>query len=140
MEELTLFDHLSKLGFTSQDYLLVVLCPIFAALGSLVHAMLLEINPNKIPSGGALRSGNHAMAVLKWHISRLFIGAALGLILGLYFVGSLIESPNAVSRVLALAVLMGFSAPKLWLMQEKHILEQVEKKIEAAIGNASLNK
>ncbi|HCV02594.1 MULTISPECIES: hypothetical protein [Pseudoalteromonas] len=140
MDTSGIYTLFTSLGFTIQDYLLITLCPLFAAIGSMVHAMLVEINPNKLPTSGRMREKNHAMATLKWLFYRIFIGAALGLILGLYFVGSLVESPNAIARIFALAVLLGYSAPKLWAMQEKHILEQMDKKIKVAIGESNPNK
>jgi len=89
MDTSGIYTLFTSLGFTIQDYLLITLCPLFAAIGSMVHAMLVEINPNKLPTSGRMREKNHAMATLKWLFYRIFIGAALGLILGLYFVGSL---------------------------------------------------
>ena len=112
MDTSGIYTLFTSLGFTIQDYLLITLCPLFAAIGSMVHAMLVEINPNKLPTSGRMREKNHAMATLKWLFYRIF----------------------------ALAVLLGYSAPKLWAMQEKHILEQMDKKIKVAIGESNPNK
>ena len=125
---------LAQIGFKPQDFLLVSLSPLCAALGSIVHGMLLEMNPSRLPTKGGVREWIHAAVIVKWFFYRIFIGGVLGLVIALYFVGSLTESPTSLARVLALAVLVGYSAPRLWLFQEQHLLQEFDKRIRVALG------
>ena len=92
-----------------------------------MHGMLTEMNPTRLPLGGRVRSSIETLVFMKWCAYRLFIGCALGLVVGLYFVGSLNENPTSLARVLALAVFIGYAAPKLWSLQERHLLRHVDK-------------
>lgn len=125
---------LTQIGFKPQDFLLVSLSPLCAALGSIVHGMLLEMNPSRLPSKGGMREWIHAAVIAKWFFYRIFIGGVLGLVIALYFVGSLTESPTSLARVLALSVLLGYSAPRLWLFQEQHLLQELDKRIRTTLG------
>jgi len=117
---------LRSLGFSQVDLLLLAFSPICAGIGSTVNGMLTEMNPSRLPRAGRIRSHLEALAFLKWCSYRLFIGCALGLVVGLYFVGSLNDSPTSLARVLALAVILGYGAPKLWQLQEQQVLREAE--------------
>jgi hypothetical protein len=133
MSEFTVLSAMQQLGFMPQDYLLLLLAPLGAGLGSIVHGMLIEINPNKLPTSGRLRTTTEVMMVLKWSSYRLVIGAVLGLVVALYFVGSITSNPTSIARILALSVFVGYAAPKLWALQEKHLMDEIEKKVRAAV-------
>ena len=128
-----MFEKLTELGLSTQDVLLLVLCPICAAIGSLVHWAILEINPMKRSAGGSLRTFLELGAHIKWIILRVFIGSVIGLVLALYFMGTINEGINSMARILAFAVLLGYSAPRFWKVQEELIVSTIEKKVREAL-------
>lgn len=131
MDELTILSALQALGFGAMDGLLIVFAPLCAGIGSTVHGMLVEMNPTQLPRGGRVRTPTEVAVFMKWCPYRLFIGCALGLVVALYFVGSLSHSPTSLARVLALAVFVGYAAPKLWSLQEDHLVRQIESRLGA---------
>jgi len=119
----------SQLGFSAQDVILLKLCPLFSVLGGLVHFVLLDVNFERLPSGGGWHTRSAVMGRIKWTLGRVFISAVLGIIFALYFVGALTEGPTTVARILAFAVVVGYMAPKLWSTQEKLLLSAMEKRV-----------
>lgn len=133
-----LTEYAEQLGMRTQDLLLLIISPICAIIGSFVHYALLDIDPSRMPRGGRILSTVEAMARAKWIFLRLFVGAALGLVLALYFIGVIEEGINALTRLLAFAVLIGYCAPRLWIAQEKLILSAVEKRIDTLLTQHGL--
>lgn len=129
---------IDALKLTHIDVWLIFLSPICSILGSLAHMCLIEINPNKMPGRGHTHvvCFIDAMGRFKWIVYRLFVGAVLGLLFAFYFVGAIAENATTLFKLLAFAILVGYSAPRLWFMQEKILMEQIDSKIRTAIDNA----
>lgn len=109
-------------GFSGYDLALLCACTIGALVGSLVQAMVLTISldgpPNDLstfkiapPEIRAVRSG--------WLTLRMFIGGVLGFVFGLYFVGMLHETPATFAKIWALSFIVGYAAPRIWLIKEE---------------------
>jgi len=60
----------------------------------------------------------------------LYIGLVLGLVIALYFVGAFTQSITTLARILALCILIGYQAPKIWQLQERLVESHIENKIE----------
>jgi len=124
---------LTGLGFSSFDIVLIVICPIGGLIGSLAHAIHLSINPINPPS----EEGKNYIASKElqeargiWLSLRLMLGAILGFVIGLYFVGTIQESASTITKIMALAIVAGYAAPKIWLAQEEVIIKQLGSKSE----------
>lgn len=61
-----------------------------------------------------------------WIVLRLMLGAILGFVFGLYFVGSLHETPATFAKVWALSFVVGYAAPKIWAVKEQVLIQKLE--------------
>jgi len=129
---------IEALKLTQIDMWLIILSPICAVIGSVTHMCLIEMNPHKMPGRGQtiLLNRIDVLGRLKWVISRLVIGGVLGLLFAFYFVGAINENSTSLFKLLAFAILVGYSAPRLWFMQEKILLDQIDSKIRAALHSS----
>ncbi|MNG30415.1 hypothetical protein D3C84_1160290 [compost metagenome] len=59
------------------------------------------------------------------------LGAILGLVISLYFLGSIQQNISTVAKIVALSIIAGYAAPKVWAAQQ--IL--VEAKIKQVIDD-----
>ncbi len=134
-----MFEMLTSIGLKGHDLALLILCPAGAALGSYAHAILQMINPHQMPGvGGTVPlSFVDGMGRFAWTIFRISLGGILGLVVALYFIGSIQENISTVSKIVALSILLGYSAPKLWLSQERIILKQSEKFLDTQLDQHS---
>ena len=149
-------------GLSVLDVTLLCLCPVFAALGTVVSGTIKKLGEKidfeeatTLPANRLyedltdltiaekLRTYNEERKELFEHFKRrekrltafrlAFIGFALGVVIALYFVGSITQSITSVARVFALCVLLGYQAPNLWAVQEKVIGKVVEEKLTEAL-------
>jgi len=129
--------NLTLLGFSSYDVALLILCPIGAVIGSFAFAITETIShkPPKKEEDYTFASEHVSKARGSWLGLRLILGAILGFVLGLYFVGSIQETATTLAKIMALSILAGFSAPNIWLAQEKAITSKV-----SALLDESSNK
>jgi hypothetical protein len=132
---------LSSLGLNAFDVALLFLCPVGGVIGSFAHAIMLSIHPEQPPNKEGemyLASKELQEARGVWIGLRLILGGILGFVIGLYFIGSIQESASTVAKIMALSVLAGYAAPKIWVNQEKSLVEGfkiVEKDINRENGN-----
>jgi len=119
-------EFLLELGFQKYDIALLTLCPLGAVIGSFAHVILQVMNPHRMPRPGATRfaSNMDALGRFAWLTLRLILGAILGLVIALYFIGALQENLTTLAKIVALSILLGFAAPKLWLAQERIVVDQ----------------
>ena len=132
-----MYDILLNLGLQKYDFALLMLCPFGAVLGSLAHAILQLINPHRMPRPGAVRilSNIDAMGRFQWLMLRFVLGGILGLVVGLYFIGAIQENKTTLAKIVALSMLLGFAAPKLWLAQERVIADRAIGKLNELLGS-----
>ena len=150
-------------GLTMLDILLLGLCPVFAALGTTVSASIkrvsqkvefeeaTELTDSELGKDETSLSDEEKLKLynerrkqehIEYEYSKnrteaqrlAYIGFVLGLVIALYFVGSIKEDITAVARILALCVLLGYQAPLLWSLQESVIKNAAEKKVRELTG------
>jgi len=125
-----MLNFLSQLGFSSFDFALIILCPIGSIIGSLAQVIQITIHPYKPPNEEGIQyiaSKDLQDARGVWIALRLMLGGILGLVVGLYFVGAIHENAPTLTKIIALSILMGYAAPKIWVTQEKILMEKLEK-------------
>ena len=136
------------LKFTAVDIDLMILCPIAGGIGGFLRFLCQAVNFDNL-LGGSGRSGienasfanvSQMFASLEWLLGHVILSAAAGLMVGLYFVGSVKGDPTTIARLLALSILVGYAAPRLWRSQEKSIISLVEKTIARELGRYDLEK
>jgi hypothetical protein len=72
-------------------------------------------------------------------VNRIMLGALLGGLLALYFVGTLQPNVTTIAKLTALSVLIGYAAPKIWLAQERVVTENVVARLEDALRRGGNN-
>ncbi|MCT5663222.1 hypothetical protein LZM12_28745, partial [Pseudomonas aeruginosa] len=65
-----------------------------------------------------------------WLFMRLFVGGVLGFVVGLYFIGALQETPAVFAKIWALSFVVGYAAPKIWVVQERNLLSRIDSSLE----------
>ncbi len=148
----------NNLGLTSYDLMLLVLCPFSVALGTTVSSLVKFLNskpkfvPSEVPPENGDPEGAYTISteeiiqnyneklkkeyekvVNNWtseFFRLLYIGLVLGLVIALYFVGAFTENITTLARILALCILIGYQAPRIWQLQERLIESHIENKIE----------
>lgn len=121
-------------GMTNFDLALLLLCPFGGVIGSFAFAIMDSIDPTSSP-----KDENNADIASKklqekrgiWLSLRCMLGAILGLVISLYFLGSIQHNVATVAKIVALSIIAGYAAPKVWAAQQ--IL--VEAKIKQVIND-----
>jgi hypothetical protein len=116
------FTMLSALGFTQADQLLFILCPIFAALGSLVRLSIHALGWASSNKQNAEHSTGRGLVMV---LTNVFIAFAAGLVVALYFAGSIVPSGQSVGKLLAFTLLVGFMAPHFFRVQEHRVISML---------------
>jgi len=131
-------EYLAKLGFSEFDQIMLIICPIFSMIGSLAHIFILDNDFTKPPapnSGAKMKFLDFIYPFIEsggrgwWVAGRFVVGAIIGLVIALYFVGALNPQASTVARVLALCIFAGYLAPQIWFSQEKTVMKIINKKI-----------
>jgi hypothetical protein len=123
--------HIGPIQIGSFDAALLVLCPLFTALGTLVSFILKNKNEDQIQ----IRLGFFYRVTLSVveKIGHIFVGLVLGLIIAVFVVGAVKPEVTSLTRILALSILLGFQAPAMWFYQERIITNLIEKQLEKII-------
>ncbi|MNZ83436.1 hypothetical protein D3C78_1021640 [compost metagenome] len=132
-------------GFTGYDIALLIACTAGAVVGSFAQAIMATIHPDGPPNKeGIMHFASPELQKARgtWIALRLMLGAILGFVFGLYFVGTLHETPATFAKVWALSFIVGYAAPKIWAAKEQTVLRQLEtakaSKAEAVASNACM--
>lgn len=151
----------SNLGLTSYDLILLAFCPLSVALGTTVSSLVNFLNskprfvPSEVPPDNGDPEGAEFISteqILKNYNEKLrkeyekvvnnwkseflrlvYIGLVLGLVIALYFIGAFTENITTLARILALCILIGYQAPRIWQLQERLIGKHIENKIDKII-------
>lgn len=110
------------LEIRNTDLLILLISPILSLLGGLVFIVLEK--DNKYES---------FRRKLSFIGSQLFASSVLGLVIALYFIGSISPDLSSISRLFGLIILLGYQAPRLWMMQEIIIKRTIEAKIKSSL-------
>ncbi|MFU7273583.1 hypothetical protein FSB74_26150 [Pseudomonas aeruginosa] len=123
----------SELGFSNFDVLLPIACTIGAIFGSLTQTIIANYNLNNLPrKEGEMKSASPQLQEMRsaWLFLRLFVGGVLGFVVGLYFIGTLQETPAVFAKIWALSFVVGYAAPKIWVVQERNLLSRIDSSLE----------
>ncbi len=135
---------IENLGFSKQDTLLLLLCPLFALLGGMVHMYTLAHAYSKMPRSARFRSREEAYPLMMfsalWASGRLLLAAIAGLILSLYMVGALTNYPATIARILGASILVGYVALRLWATQEAVFINVLERRVRKTLEDHGLIK
>ena len=124
---------LASLGLSGYDIALPVACSAGAIFGSLVQAMLATISHDGPPNTeNELRMASPNLMAVRgaWLFMRLFVGGVLGFVFGLYFVGTIIETPATFAKVWALSFIVGYAAPRIWTLKEDALVRRAERELD----------
>lgn len=136
-----IIEFLTELGIKKYDLALLLFCPIGAVLGSFAQAILTTINPDQPPkdSEKVYFASSHLRAARgAWLTLRLMLGAILGLVIALYFIGALQENLPTLAKIIALSILLGYAAPKIWATQEKFIVNRVHELVDRELSSSRI--
>jgi hypothetical protein len=131
-----------SLGLTQYDAALLIGCPIGGVVGSLAQAIVKTIDldgPPKRENDMKLASKELQKLRGLWLHLRLTLGGILGLVLGLYFIGAIQPAPGTVAKIIALSIIAGYAAPKIWEAQERIIDEKLKRVASAQKSAATLD-
>lgn len=134
-----MLEFFRDMGCTNYDIALLVLCPLGAAIGSFAHTIILLINPQKIPRPGQVKILNQPADILGrfgWLSMRMILGLILGIVIALYFVGAIQHNITTLAKLAAFSILAGYSAPKLWVSQERVIADNVISSLKHMLPTA----
>jgi len=123
---------LADLGLSRHDVFLLWGCPVFASLGSFVHAAMIHYDFSQAAKARNRQDSfyrEQQLSEVIWVVYRMLVGAVLGLVLSLYFLGSLTDGITTISRILALSVFVGYAAPKVWIKQEQAVESMIDRKM-----------
>lgn len=116
-------------GLSGYDIALPWACAAGAVIGSFAQAIMATIPLEGPPN----REGILEFATPKlrrsrgaWFALRCMLGGILGFVFGLYFVGTLHETPATFAKVWALSFFVGYAAPKIWAIKEQTVLQQLD--------------
>lgn len=105
-------------------------------LGSFAHAIVKTIDlfgPPRVESDMKIASKDLQEKRGAWLYLRMVLGGILGLVIGLYFIGSIQQNVATISKILAFSILAGYSAPKIWEAQDKIVAQKVGKLVQAEL-------
>lgn len=120
----------SAIGFTPFDYYLLLVCTIGSVLGSLAQAITASIHPDGPPNKeGIMKIASPELREVRgaWLTLRLILGAILGFVFGLYFVGTLHQTGAVFAKIWGLSFIVGYAAPKIWQAQEAALLARLRE-------------
>lgn len=126
------------LGLSNYDLALLFVCPIGAVLGGFAQAIVQTIDLNSPPRNESdLRWASPELQKLRgaWLGLRLTLGAILGVVIGLYFVGAIQENPATLAKITALSVLAGYAAPKVWGAQERIVTAKINSIVGTEVND-----
>ncbi|MGH7491531.1 MAG: hypothetical protein ACREOO_03965 [bacterium] len=132
-----MMDLLTGLGFSKTDYQLFWICPIFSLIGTLISVFASDMNLAKPNTSGKLVI---LWIYFEWAIRRLYMGAATGLIVALYYVDVSSDSPASLARIFLLSIIVGYSAPRFWSTLEKVSSSRIVPKFSDTFEPEAKNK
>lgn len=127
---------LLELGLSNYDVALLVTCPIGAVLGSFAQAIVHTIDLKGPPTNESdMTFASPELQELRgaWLGLRLILGAILGLVIGLYFVGAIQETVTTLAKIVALSILAGYAAPKVWVVQDKIVSAKLSRIVHSKL-------
>ena len=69
----------------------------------------------------------------------IILGFGLGLAISLYFFGAVQANTNFIARLCLACLLLGYQAPKVWLLQENIIASALEQRLRTVLENLEVD-
>lgn len=112
------------LGMTirNTDLVLLMLAPFCCGLGAIVFIVVDSLSKEKKFS-------------IKMASGHFFVAFVLGLVVSLYFIGTLNPSLSAIAKLLGFTVLLGYQAPRFWAMQEGILHKAIDQRLKLIVGD-----
>jgi hypothetical protein len=63
-------------------------------------------------------------------VHRVFLGAVLGGMFALYFIGTLQDGLPTLAKLVSFSVIVGYAAPKLWMTQERLLIKKLQERLK----------
>ncbi|WP_444901473.1 hypothetical protein ACJJIG_18575 [Microbulbifer sp. SSSA007] len=129
------------LGLSNYDIALLIFCPIGAVIGSFAFAIVETIAHKPPTKEDDFTVANEHVRNARgiWLGLRMILGGILGLVLGLYFVGAIQETVATLTKIVALSIFAGYSAPNIWLAQEEAIANKVAELLKKeTVGSSDI--
>lgn len=124
------------------DVALLILCPLGAMIGSFAHVIVETIDLKGPPTNESkMRIASKELQELRgmWLGLRMILGAIIGLMIGLYFIGAIKETTSTIAKLMALSILLGYAAPKIWEAQDKIVTAKINKIVNSETFQDSTN-
>ena len=118
-----------NIGFTGYDTALLAACTLGGFVGSFAQAIVATISPDGPPrKEGEMKFASPELQKARgaWMAMRFMLGAILGFVFGLYFVGTLHETAATFAKVWALSFIVGYAAPKIWTAKADALVQSVK--------------
>lgn len=128
-------ETLISLGGSRFDVALLLFAPFCGFLGATVRAYILEGNLEKYSEKGKTFLDTFTYRDFQWFLYHSFIGGVTGLLVALLFIGGLKEELSSLGRVLAVAMIAGYSSLNLWKKQERTVERILEEKLGKVSGS-----
>lgn len=150
MENQGVLFHLSpNVVVTIFDFLLIVLGPLCGLLGGTVARHIhfvdfLKAHSDKVLTESTMEMDRTPLKIRNGAVHMFkneagpnpgMVGAVLGFVVALYFIGAVSDHLTSLARILALCILLGYQAPSLWRTQERILSTIVEEKVKAILGH-----
>ncbi len=104
------------------DIYVIFACVLLSAIGGIAEELVRRL---RLEESETRRTEEKRLFLLKG-----LIGAILGLVIGLYFFDMAQGGLTQVARTLAIAILLGYQAPNIWVFQQKALNSVMEKRIK----------
>ena len=109
------------------DIALLVLCPLFTALGVLV-ASLVNSNDQYSQLNAIKRFFNGVFS----NLANLLAGVVLGIVIALFFIGAINNDISSLAGILVLSIFLGYKAPLLWNFHNRNAQQIGERPVNIA--------
>lgn len=114
-------DLFEGLSITNVDLTIIVCAPFLGFFGGVIRALMLRNSLGTLPQANRAPKPFSWWLIyhrINWYFAWGVVGFGSGLLVALLFLGSFNEDTNLPFRVLAIALLAGYSAPNLWTQQQ----------------------
>lgn len=104
------------------DIALLLLCPLFTALGVLVAALV-----NSTEQFSQFNYFKRLFGSIFSNLANLIAGVILGVVIALFFIGAINNDISSLARILVLSIFLGYKAPLLWSFQNQNSQPKVDR-------------
>lgn len=132
-----MIDFLYQIGLSKFDSILLFGSPIMGLFGALAHSFSIDLDWNKSPQleYTSKKEKNASFSISEeskrergfWIMSRIILGIIVGFAIGLFFIGTLNSTVTAMSKILLISLIAGFSSHKILFYLDSHRILKILK-------------